>query len=246
MEHPKVEVGQSFDTTFHGRCTIVEYINNKRIEVEFEDGERVFAKKQSLLSGNVKHPKNLKDIRVGMVFQNKNHDSKFRVKSIVSFSEIVIEFLNTGTLMTVASKGIRSLSIKDPFEPSVYGVGFIGVGTFAPSYERKSTKAYAVWRGMLQRCYLPKETEKSYAGVTVCLEWLDFQNFASWFYKNYAEGTVLDKDLTSWGNKVYCPKYCTFISPADNSRYISSVYNFAPGINVIKLHNLKENINENT
>ena len=79
--------------------------------------------------------------------------------------------------------------------------------TFIPSY--------AHWRAMLSRCYyygIP-----TYAGVTVCDEWLTFSNFKKWFDENYREGYVLDKDILIQGNRIYSPETCCFVPRLINS-----------------------------
>ena len=71
----------------------------------------------------------------------------------------------------------------------VYNIGYLGQGKYKSRENGKSTKAYEVWKKMLQRCYDPYYINKypSYIDCYVCDEWLCFQNFAKWFYKHYYE-----------------------------------------------------------
>lgn len=107
--------------------------------------------------------------------------------------------------------------IKCPYEKSVLGVGFIGEGKYKVWENDKKTKCYTTWYGMLQRCFDEecKLKHNTYLGVTVCEEWLNYQNFAKWYYKNYYEiegqRMELDKDILVKGNKIYSPETCVFV-----------------------------------
>lgn len=94
----------------------------------------------------------------------------------------------------------------------VYG---IGVNDYEESIREngKSMKSYAIWHGMIQRCYSTKlqQTKPTYIGCSVCPEWLSFSNFKKWFDENYIEGFHLDKDILVEGNKIYSPKFCRFV-----------------------------------
>lgn len=86
---------------------------------------------------------------------------------------------------------------------------------------RKQLKVYRVWSGILSRCYSPKN--QSYSrygarGVYVCDGWLEFQNFAAWYYEQpKGEDWHIDKDIISEGNLIYSPDTCTFVPPSINT-----------------------------
>jgi len=111
-------------------------------------------------------------------------------------------------------------NVKYPYHPSVCGIGYVGIGKYKSGENNKHTKAYEKWRGMVKRCYDPKELIKyqTYKDVTVCKKWYNFQNFAKWFEEYYVEGYELDKDLLSLPNtpKRYCDNTCIFIPQALN------------------------------
>lgn len=92
----------------------------------------------------------------------------------------------------------------------IYGKGVKGDGVART--EGKTTRAYAAWNHMLERCYDPKFLSKkpSYIGCSVCNEWLFFPNFQKWFDNNYVEGWYLDKEILVTKNKIYGPYYCIF------------------------------------
>lgn len=113
-------------------------------------------------------------------------------------------------------------ALRCPYEPRVYGVGYVGEGEYNATENGRSTRVYDTWHDMLRRCYDPKSLKKyrTYTGCEVCEEWHNFQNFASWYDENYyeicGERMVLDKDILTKGNKVYSPETCCFVSNSIN------------------------------
>lgn len=100
-----------------------------------------------------------------------------------------------------------------------YGGAYMGNGI----YTSANKEAYKAWWNMLYRCYNPKSLlrEPTYIGCTVCSEWLNFQNFAEWFYAQKKEKDwALDKDIICKGNKVYSPETCGFVPQVINSMII--------------------------
>lgn len=83
---------------------------------------------------------------------------------------------------------------------------------------------YSRWAGMLGRCYSSRFHKKhpTYTDVTVCKEWLVFSNFRKWMEKQDWEGKCLDKDLLVYGNKIYSPETCIFISDEVNTLLLKS------------------------
>jgi len=91
----------------------------------------------------------------------------------------------------------------------VYNIGIYEKGKYT---SRKDIKAYKIWKGMIQRCYSEESLKRfpTYRGCRICDEWLHFQTFAEWFYKNYVEGWTLDKDILGNG-KLYSTETCCFV-----------------------------------
>tara|TARA_R110000764_G_scaffold89387_1_gene170896 strand:+ start:1201 stop:1839 length:639 start_codon:yes stop_codon:yes gene_type:complete len=148
-----------------------------------------------------------------------NNCGKFKINNYHSCNNIIIEFIATKYTVKTNSDKVITGKIKDPLHPYRYDIGFVGIGKHTPSLKGKTSKAYRAWSNMLTRCYRGSYAEKNptYKDCTVCDEWHDFQNFASWFNGNYTEGLHLDKDIKTEGNKVYSPLTCLFVSPADNA-----------------------------
>jgi len=120
---------------------------------------------------------------------------------------------------------VENGKVKNPFHPSVYGKGYLGVGEAKKSENGKQTKVYKIWKSMFRRAYDPKYHEKrpTYKGVTVCDEWLNFQNFAKWYNEQSYKHDDLDKDILSDGTKIYSPETCVLISHGLN-KFIAIIY----------------------
>lgn len=84
---------------------------------------------------------------------------------------------------------------------------------------QEGTKCYAVWDGILQRCFGSNRLKHnpSYADCSVCNEWLTYSNFKRWFDAHYVEGYELDKDIFRRDDKTYSPETCVFIPGRLNS-----------------------------
>lgn len=130
------------------------------------------------------------------------------------------------TAKHVQYNNFKNKSIKCPYEPRLYNKGYVGEGKYKTRENGKSTDAYKSWKGMMQRCYDVNSLIKhpTYNDCTVCDEWLNFQNFAEWYEKNYyeipEEKMALDKDILIKGNKIYSPSTCVFVPQDINSLFI--------------------------
>lgn len=147
-----------------------------------------------------------------------NEGCLIKITEYNSRRNCTIEFVNNSLILyNVEYQNIKKGGIKNPFHPSVYGVGFTGVGKHKP----KEIKKYNTWKGMLERCYRTSFYKKqpTYKDVTVCEEWHNYQNFAAWYEDNYIDGWHLDKDLLLGENKIYSPSTCTFVPREINNLF---------------------------
>lgn len=128
---------------------------------------------------------------------------------------ITVEFLDSHKFrkITTYSNFVRG-QIKNPYDKSACGVGYVGEGKYLTKENGRSTKLYSCWVHMIERCYYEKNQNlhQSYYGTcTVCDEWLNFQVFAKWHEDNsyeIDERLHLDKDILYPGNKIYAPDKC--------------------------------------
>lgn len=160
----------------------------------------------------------------GKILKNKNGEP-FKILKYNGTFDVLVKFLNTGLEKSFRLSNIKIGSILDPMSPSVYGVGYFGVGKYTsrPDGGGPQFIYYKRWKGILQRCYDEKYSEyKNYGakGIVICEEWKNFQNFAKWWHDNwkeYMDNTwELDKDILEKESKIYSPETCCFIPSVIN------------------------------
>ena len=114
-------------------------------------------------------------------------------------------------------KTFKNGNIKCPYEPRVFGMGYIGEGKYKAKENGKNTDEYKIYHDMLRRCYYPKYQEKrpTYKGCKVEDYLLNFQHMGEWLEENYyevsGEQMCLDKDILCKRNKVYSRDTCIFV-----------------------------------
>ena len=139
-----------------------------------------------------------------------------KIIEVNSFSDVIVEFqdkhhFRKRTTYANFNKG----QIKNPYDKSVYEIGYIGEGRFTTWKNGKYTKEYSAWSSMLFRCYIDKEGQPTYYNkCIVCDEWLNFQTFCDWYSKNlyYVDERIhIDKDILYPGNNIYSPDTCLLV-----------------------------------
>ena len=163
------------------------------------------------------------NLKIGDLFPT-NEGGVVRVVSIVNNRTIGIKHNDVyGHEAVVELASLNLGEIKNPYHPSVFGVGYLGVGLYRASIDRKHTQEHIIWRLMLERCYSEKYhiRRPDYIGCTVDPIWHNFQNFANWYvnHPNYAKGYELDKDILYLGNKTYSPHRCVLVPSVVNSLF---------------------------
>lgn len=143
-----------------------------------------------------------------------------------SCTEVLVEF-SDGYRRLAQANALRTGNVKNPYYPSVQGVGYIGEGLFITSKNKVLTKESVIWRSVLQRCYDPKFLQRhpTYVENYVNPYFHNFQNFAEWCNDSIGfnnEGWNLDKDIILRGNKEYGPDTCAFVPTAINNLIISN------------------------
>ncbi|NRU52638.1 AP2 domain-containing protein [Clostridium beijerinckii] len=146
----------------------------------------------------------------------------------------IIEYLNAMNIKIRFDNGYETIStydnfknnrIKSPYCKTVYGIGYLGEGKYNPYINKKETLCYRYWNDIIKRCYNDKDLSKRprYKEVTICKEWLNFQNFAQWFYNNWYEvdneKMCIDKDILHKNNKIYSPETCLIVPERINTLF---------------------------
>lgn len=151
------------------------------------------------------------------------------VKKYNATDDIIVLFENGYETHSRYSR-FKSGRIKNPFVPTVQGVGIIG--NIPTTYNGKNTIEYTKWRAILVRSFSEdfKLKNPTYKNVTCCKEWLLFENFYNWLHSQenfellscYDKGFAIDKDILVKGNKVYSPDTCCVVPKRVNELFIKA------------------------
>ena len=144
-----------------------------------------------------------------------NLSGDFKILKYNNSENVEIQFTNTGYRKVAVMKEVRNGKVKDPYSPSVCGVGIVGT-KYPISEGGRNTKEYMLWQSMLKRCYsdVYKKKRPTYEGCEVSNNFLHYEYFYEWCHNQIGfgnEGWHLDKDLLVKGNKVYSESTCVFI-----------------------------------
>lgn len=152
-----------------------------------------------------------------------NFGSKMRIINYKNANDIDIYFEEYNYIAEHKKYvNFKSGRIKCPYEPRVYGRGYI-----SEDYDSKLDRGiYKLWLNMLGRCYNNDKLKErpSYINCDVDKEWYNFSNFKKWYKDNYYtvenEQMHLDKDILIKGNKIYSPNTCIFVPQRINELFI--------------------------
>ena len=162
---------------------------------------------------------------VGKVCKSKL-SGDFKVLKYNDNRNVEIRFLKTGYETTVELGDIKKGNVKDPYSPSVCGVGVSG-NKYLITVNGVKTKEYELWKSMLERCYSDSAYQKkrpTYKDCEVSENFKSYEYFYEWCqnqfgFSNDGNGYPfhLDKDLLVKGNKIYSESTCVFIPSEINS-----------------------------
>ena len=151
---------------------------------------------------------------VGKVCKSLN-SGDFKILKYNNATNVEIQFLKTGFEIVAQLEHIRKGSVKDPYSPSVCGVGILGT-KYPSRVNGFHTKEYKLWTGMLERCYsiTLKKKYPTYKDCEVSENFKSYEYFYEWCHKQVGfnnKDWQLDKDLIIKGNKVYDENTCVFL-----------------------------------
>lgn len=141
---------------------------------------------------------------------NSNFGTEYKVIEYIDTNNIIIEDVKNNYTLKVRSGNLVRGSVRSPYDRTILGVGFLGVGRYIP---KDNTRIYQSWKNMLYRV-LDKSLHDKYSTYKECEvsnEWECYQNYAEWHKDNYIEGYCLDKDILIKGNKLYSKDTCCFV-----------------------------------
>lgn len=161
-------------------------------------------------------------IQVGDIFPTNQGGSVTVLEYQGCYRVLVKHNDDQGHRAVVQTSNLRAGVIKNPYQPLVLGVGYLGVGVHKSWESGKPTVAYVAWHSMLGRCYDPVYQAKNptYKGCSVVVDWHNLQTFSHWFYdqpNSGKPGFELDKDMIVTGNRIYSPDACSYVPAAVNN-----------------------------
>ena len=162
---------------------------------------------------------------VGKVCKS-NLSGDFKIVKYNDKRNVEIQFVTTGYRKVAEMKEVKTGSIKDPYSPSVYGIGVVG-NKYPSRVNGVLIKEYVLWHSMLVRCYSDKSKKKhpTYEGCEVSDKFKSYEYFYEWCHEQIGfdnDGFELDKDLLTKGNKVYNENVCVFLPQEINSLLVKS------------------------
>ena len=156
--------------------------------------------------------------RLGETRLNKQ-GTMMKIVRYGSYTDIDVEFMDDFHYIKEhqAYVNFKNGGIKNPYDRTTYGVGYLGDGIYMAKENNKIVEGYRVWHDIMRRCYSEHSKDRFPAYYHICTvseEWHNYQNFAKWFNDNKYEVNErlhIDKDILCPGNKKYCEEMCMLV-----------------------------------
>ncbi len=207
----EVEIIECFDAT---NCTL-----------RYQDGTLLYKKSYSQICGKTLRKPNG---RAGHKYIN-HQGYEVEVLESLDYHKSTVKFNDerATVLYNVSYGNVEKGTISNPYHPTLYDNGYIGVGKYTGKLLDENRHVYKKWQQVITRgCSKSfKEKSPSYKDVTVCKEWKCLQDFGMWYENNckpHMQEWELDKDILIKGNKVYSPETCCFVPHEINSLFLKS------------------------
>lgn len=177
-------------------------------------------------------------MKIGEIRYNKL-GTPMRIVDIRSSDDITIEFLDLHNMKKKTTySNFKNGGIKNPYDRSIKGVGYLGEGKYMTGQSFYDRKAFGIWTGMIDRVYNEEKRSKyeTYSDCIICDEWQNYQSFRGWYDKEfYQVGTErmhIDKDILYKNNRVYSPQTCLIVPQRINMLFMhkSNKYGLPNGI----------------
>lgn len=180
----------------------------------------------STYQGNITVRKYVEE--VGKTYKTK-HSGDVLVVEYEGANKVLVRFKDTGHERFTTLAELRKGYVVDKTKPKGKYLWCIGDGKYKTRVSGVLTREFNIWKGVTRRCLLisQKILQPTYEDVTVCDEWLNFQNFAEWCNKQKGfhsltedgENFQLDKDILVKGNNLYSPDTCCFVPREINNLF---------------------------
>ena len=161
---------------------------------------------------------------LGKTFETANY-GVFKVIEYRNYNNVVVEFVDTKTIVNTSVYRIKKCDVKDYNLPKIYGKGYVGFQQ-TRCCVKQTHNLYKTWSGMLQRCYdtVFKNRHSSYLNTKVEHHFHSFYNFLLWAkkQKGYDKGWHLDKDILGDNKNIYSAETCCFVPREINNLCLSS------------------------
>lgn len=148
-----------------------------------------------------------------------------------NWDDIDIEFLDNFHYVKEHQSYVnfKNGSVKNPYDKTLHGIGYLGVGKYVSRVDGKRSHCYGVWDAIIDRCYCNKEKYPAYCDQTiVCDEWHNYQVCAEWFDENkydVNERLHIDKDILFPHSNMYSPPTCLLVPQRINMLFMNKPNN---------------------